>query len=61
MSEELKPCPFCGGTPIVNLQMVSGYTFISCSKCRADGPLRSTHTRAVAAWNLRAALKETNK
>lgn len=54
MSEELKPCPFCAGKPEIHTQMVSRYQFVSCSKCRCDGPLKERTRDAIACWNRRA-------
>lgn len=54
MSEELKPCPFCAGKPEIHTQMVSRYQFVSCSRCRCDGPLKERTRDAIACWNRRA-------
>jgi hypothetical protein len=72
---ELKPCPFCGGTPSivtrdVELQGDPWYgkkneTFVlcECGCCLFDGGFHEgfwdAETRAVAAWNSRAAAKES--
>lgn len=39
MSDELKPCPFCGGTELETLG--SNDHYVRCSKCRAEGPTAS--------------------
>lgn len=56
MTEELKPCPFCGGTPIqrwylsnLNEPMTS---VIRCTSCRA-GVSDYTEDIAISIWNNR--------
>ena len=53
MTDELKPCPFCGGEArIVNVAMV-GCAYVVCTDCRMqsdDGNIDSV----VTAWNTRA-------
>lgn len=51
MSEELKPCPFCGSKDILE----SGYqvNWITCLNCECDGPLEKTKQEAIKAWNKR--------
>lgn len=47
MSEELKPCPFCGGSD------VSPSSFdVKCMECGVEMP--GGTERAIAAWNRRA-------
>ena len=52
MSEELKPCPFCGG----NVQKVKSSGrwgwFVSCA-CAAVGPSADSRDEAIRAWNRR--------
>ncbi len=52
MSEELKPCPFCGGS----MQKVKSSGrwgwFVSCA-CAAVGPSADSRTEAIRAWNRR--------
>lgn len=56
MSEELKPCPFCGGTAI---HATEGSTFrwvkMVCRECEASSGEVSTRTATanVDAWNTR--------
>ena len=48
--EQLKPCPFCGGS---NIRVRS--TFVCCIDCRADGPLGGTGKPFCRdLWNTRA-------
>lgn len=52
MSEELKPCPFCGGEKMTDC----GRRFY-CVNCRAMGPEPPTQEadkESVDAWNRRA-------
>ncbi len=52
MTEALKPCPFCGGEPIVRKAM--GEFWLRCEKCRSDGPMLSVEAVAIERWNTRA-------
>jgi Lar family restriction alleviation protein len=66
MSEELKACPFCDGTPFIR---EGGNPFLSvredahwsimCGRgsCMAEGPRRDTREEAIVAWNHRAGAK----
>lgn len=41
MSDELKPCPFCGTTEMlrrVGAQPGEGWSFVRCDYCDAEGP-----------------------
>ena len=58
MSEELKPCPFCGSIP----RLTSGGAedprkFVECTNlfCYAEGPRKVTRLEAITTWNSRAA------
>lgn len=54
MSDELKPCPFCGGKAETNLLL--GNYCITCTRCMgAIFPARGmTKEEAIEAWNRRA-------
>lgn len=53
MSEELKPCPFCGSYDVVMEETyTSGYA--RCRGCGVEGGMRDSCTEAAAAWNRRA-------
>ena len=69
MSEELKPCPFCGSEAFVVdcWEGIHGMNFyVLCQKCRitlssSDGFMPKNFTSAKAAeraWNRRAEVKE---
>ncbi|MBR2208098.1 MAG: Lar family restriction alleviation protein [Synergistaceae bacterium] len=59
MSEELKPCPFCGGEAEVCADENEEY-FVSCTKCTAlfgyctdTWGEYETEAAAIEAWNRR--------
>lgn len=58
MSEELKPCPFCGGKPEVRNLVDSGSAIHVACRCGAQLFGRRYHfgseSEAVAAWNKRS-------
>lgn len=58
----LLPCPFCGGSAIIEMQdnlrdlrIWGGYApwTAHCVVCGADGPKRKEKRQAIAAWNTR--------
>jgi len=53
---ELKPCPFCGGTPILELfnDGFFDYARIRCCRVIFDWCGDETGEQAIAAWNRRA-------
>lgn len=64
MTEELKPCPFCGSTHLVIGRCLSsdsdnpaqGIEYIECLKCGTQGPwhkVTKSHTRIINDWNTR--------
>ncbi len=63
MSNELKPCPFCGANDAVETDMEGmrrTVYFVSCNKCGAAGPSRvyPDHSQPLTEadlWNRRAA------
>lgn len=52
-TEELRPCPFCGG--IGQLWIVASYThwMVECGKCEAHAEVHKERAAAIAAWNKR--------
>lgn len=57
MSEELKPCPFCGGEAAIYEPITTRFWFVRCSNgdtCSTCGPDRGTRSEAIEAWNTRA-------
>ena len=63
MSDDLMPCPFCGGKPYEAHHMTYGWWAVTC-KCGAEGPSFradtpeehkcSAYQKATEAWNKRA-------
>lgn len=55
MSEELKPCPFCGGTKIGIREddEASGMIWAYCKECGAMGEWDYSENGAKANWNRR--------
>lgn len=58
MTEELKPCPFCGGKaevvwmPYINVEGMG--LVVECNHCWAETGYYATREEAIAAWNRRA-------
>lgn len=57
MSDNLKPCPFCGGQASVQMMfhsMLSNEYFVKCKKCGAETErYYKGRYGAVKAWNRR--------
>lgn len=56
MSDDLKPCPFCGNSKrswlgVENWQQGFNAT---CWQCKARAAFKPTEAEAIAAWNRRA-------
>jgi len=62
MSEELKPCPFCGGRAKLWYDDTAGYmgcksdSYVYCGCCQATGSYKKSDEEAIAAWNERKPL-----
>lgn len=54
MSEELKPCPFCGGKGDYYYIMTMRKHWIGCSNCNCATDGYDTEEEAIEAWNTRA-------
>ena len=52
MTNELKPCPFCGGEAEYGLTMAGEEVY--CTNCGAAMPRTTTKDAAIEAWNTRA-------
>lgn len=55
-TEELKPCPFCGGEAEINYGMTYGFSYLyepRCSSCGCMLDTYSTEGEAIEAWNRR--------
>ncbi len=56
MNAELKPCPFCGGTYIVNFSVTKPPTYkYGCAQCGIATLSSLDEAEAIAAWNTRTA------
>lgn len=51
MSEELKPCPFCGSK---NVRFKSGEHGFVCARCKARGCIAPNEEMSLDMWNRRA-------
>lgn len=58
MSEEMKPCPFCGSTRVhiagAGATGVPGVSWTFCDGCFSQGGICDTVEEAVELWNRRA-------
>lgn len=58
MSEELKPCPFCGGEAkkqeVKTTILSDTYWGIKCTKCNCGTVGYLNYNYAIKAWNRRA-------
>ena len=65
MGSELKPCPFCGAAPKIEVLGGAGssYRTIRCSQCKCDMHFWPTEEMAIAEWNrrLRAELNQEGR
>lgn len=55
--DELKPCPFCGGKPYLDLYILPKYEYvIRCNVCSLEFGLYIGRNKeeAIEAWNRRA-------
>lgn len=55
----LKPCPFCGGQPKMEILGGEGspYRVIRCTRCKCDLYYQPTEEMAVKKWNSRMEAK----
>lgn len=51
---KLKPCPFCGGKPVIYKSMLDRTVLVMCSECGATLPSGFSEKTAIKAWNRRA-------
>lgn len=53
----VKPCPFCGGYPLI--EYAAGF-FIECAECGTSTRQKETQREAVEFWNTRLVFGEEN-
>jgi Lar family restriction alleviation protein len=53
MSEELKPCPFCGSKK-VEVGYLYARPYIICVRCHTQTPCYNNYSSAKEAWDRRA-------
>ena len=54
MSEELKPCPFCGGKAVLgDLGFEDREYYVVCKKCGAETIISRYPERVIDLWNRR--------
>lgn len=68
MSEQFKPCPFCGSGRASNNSGMAGFSgvsleeveflsspgyYINCSTCGGQGGIEHTEDKAIEVWNKR--------
>ena len=54
---DIKPCPFCGGEPIMRIKWPNTKNkliSIGCPKCRLECGDWHTEAKAISVWNRRA-------
>jgi Lar family restriction alleviation protein len=53
--EDLKLCPFCGGSAYLetDIRAQRPVSFVVCRSCACEGPWHKTESGAVHAWNMR--------
>lgn len=54
MSEELKPCPFCGSDDLLVVSCAPLGWQVECADCYATGPAMGSQAETREAWNRRA-------
>lgn len=50
----LVPCPFCGGTGVLDSEFPAGYFGVLCTGCGMQTEAFETEPKASLAWNTRA-------
>ena len=55
MSDELKPCPFCGGDAGAQTDYGTDFPthYVMCNQCNTQGDRFCKEYQAIAAWNRR--------
>lgn len=58
MSEELKPCPFCGGKAKLVATSYGDCYVIYCTKCYTKQNYFINKNKAITAWNTRKPMED---
>jgi len=53
MSDELKPCPFCGGKPNLHENIFASVVGITCTKCFTTQTMLPNRKKVIKKWNRR--------
>lgn len=53
MSEELKPCPFCGSEDLIVLKKRNTPKWMQCANCLSSTGTYNTVEEVIEAWNRR--------
>ena len=53
MTEELKPCPFCGGKAKIKKDDEGNHFYVLCKKCGTKSISTANETEAIDLWNMR--------
>lgn len=61
MSDNIKPCPFCGAEAECIEAMNEAWCRCLSRHCLASGPARAFRSNAIAKWNERAKKKKEVK
>lgn len=62
MSQELKPCAFCGSNDVTcEKSFLPPWFRVSCDSCTAEARGAETKEAAIAAWNTRAPQPDDGK
>lgn len=63
MSDELKPCPFCGSRSISMTKAVGGFQLwcYGCDACHAMSAYEGSETAALHAWNRRPTPEQSSE
>ena len=54
MTDELKPCPFCGSKKVEFANMPGRGMFVYCMNCKASANIALRKEDAIYLWNKRA-------
>lgn len=49
----IKPCPFCGGKPVIYKSVLDRTVWVMCSECGATSSYSYSEKTAIKAWNRR--------